>query len=164
RGLRGRRVLGLPHGPLPPLLRGPPGLGEEARPRARTQAARARGPPALVPGLEERGPFRRRLLQRRQRRRRREAGRVAAGPASRWHFDGTSYHALDTVPRDLKSYFKGERVIEEDDIPQFLSSEFRALMNQSSFKPSKDVEDTKVAPKPTLSALRVKDDTGDWME
>jgi superfamily II DNA or RNA helicase len=89
---------------------------------------------------------------------------VTPGTDSRWHFDGTSYHALDTVPRDLKSYFKGERVIEEDDIPQFIESEFRALMTQPSFKPSKDVEETKVAPKPTLSALRVKDDTGDWME
>ena len=89
---------------------------------------------------------------------------VTPGTEARWHFDGTTYHALDTVPRDLKSYFKGERVIEEDDIPQFIESEFRTLMTQSSFKPSKDVEETKVAPKPTLSALRIKDDAGDWME
>ena len=89
---------------------------------------------------------------------------MTPGTEARWHFDGSTYFALDTVPRDLKSYFKGERVIEEDEIPQFIESEFRTLMNQPSFKPSKDVEDTKVAPRPTLSALRIKDDTGDWME
>ncbi|MBI3857275.1 MAG: DEAD/DEAH box helicase family protein, partial [Planctomycetes bacterium] len=89
---------------------------------------------------------------------------VAPGTESRWHFDGTAYHALDTVPRDLKPYFKGERVIEEDDIPHFIESEFRALMRQPSFKPSKDVEETKVAPKPSLSALRVQADAGDWLE
>jgi SNF2 family DNA or RNA helicase len=89
---------------------------------------------------------------------------VTPGTDARWHFDGTSYHALDTVPRDLKSYFKGERVIEEDDIPQFIESEFRALMQQPSFRPSKDVEETRVAPPPKLSALRIKDNTGDWME
>jgi superfamily II DNA or RNA helicase len=89
---------------------------------------------------------------------------VTPGTEARWHFDGSSYHALDTVPRDLKSYFKGERVIEEDDIPQFIESEFRSLMTQPSFKPSKDVEETKVAPKPCLSALRVKADAGDWLE
>lgn len=89
---------------------------------------------------------------------------VTPGTESRWHYDGTTYHALDTVPRDLRSYFKGERVIDEDDIPQFIESEFRSLMNQPSFKPSKDVQDTKVAPKPTLSALRVKADAGDWLE
>jgi superfamily II DNA or RNA helicase len=89
---------------------------------------------------------------------------VAPGTESRWHFDGTAYHALDTVPRDLKSYFKGERVIEEDDIPLFIESEFRALMRQPSFKPSRDVEDTKVAPPPALAALRVKADAGDWLE
>jgi SNF2 family DNA or RNA helicase len=89
---------------------------------------------------------------------------VAPDTDARWHFDGTTYHALDTVPRDLKSYFKGERVIEEDDIPQFIESEFRALMRQPAFKPSRDVGETKVAPKPTLSALRVKEDAGDWLE
>jgi SNF2 family DNA or RNA helicase len=89
---------------------------------------------------------------------------VTPDTESRWHFDGTTYHALDTVPRDLKSYFKGERIIDEDDIPHFIESEFRALMRQPSFKPSKDVEDTKIAPKPTLSALRVKDETGDWLQ
>jgi superfamily II DNA or RNA helicase len=89
---------------------------------------------------------------------------VTPGTESRWHFDGTTYHALDTVPRDLKSYFKGERVIEEDDIPQFIEGEFRALVSQRSFKPSKDVQDTKVAPRPCLSALRVKADAGDWLE
>src|SRR5262245_60322059 len=89
---------------------------------------------------------------------------VTPGTESRWHFDGSTYHALDTVPRDLKSYFKGERVIEEDDIPHFIESEFRTLMNQPSFKASKDVQDTKVAPRPALSALRVKADAGDWLE
>ena len=83
---------------------------------------------------------------------------------ARWHFDGSTYHALDTVPRDLKSYFKGERIIDEDDIPQFIESEFRTLLRQPSFKPARDVEETKIAPKPTLSALRVKDETGDWLE
>ncbi|HVR87794.1 MAG TPA: DEAD/DEAH box helicase [Planctomycetota bacterium] len=89
---------------------------------------------------------------------------VRPDPEARWHFDGSSYQALDTVPRDLKGYFKGERVIDEDDIPQFIESEFRALLRQPSFKPTKDVEETKIAPRPTLSALRVKDETGDWLE
>ncbi|HEV3029803.1 MAG TPA: SNF2-related protein, partial [Planctomycetota bacterium] len=89
---------------------------------------------------------------------------VRPDPEARWHFDGSSYQALDTVPRDLKGYFKGERVIDEDDIPQFIESEFRALLRQPSFKPTRDVEETKIAPRPTLSALRVKDETGDWLE
>jgi hypothetical protein len=42
---------------------------------------------------------------------------VTPGTEARWHFDGTTYHALDTVPRDLKSYFKGERVIERTTSP-----------------------------------------------
>jgi superfamily II DNA or RNA helicase len=83
---------------------------------------------------------------------------------ARWHFDGSTYHALDTVPRDLKSYFKGERVIDEDDIPQFIEGEFRALIAQPAFKPAKDVRETKVASAPKLSALRVKDETGDWLQ
>jgi SNF2 family DNA or RNA helicase len=89
---------------------------------------------------------------------------VKSDTEARWHFDGTTYQALDTVPRDLKSYFKGERVIEEDDIPQFIESEFRTLITQPSFKPTKEVEETKVAGPPKLSALRVKDETGDWLE
>jgi len=89
---------------------------------------------------------------------------VRSDTEARWHFDGSTYYALDTVPRDLKSYFKGERVIEEDDIPQFIESEFRQLITQPSFKPTKEVEETKVAGPPKLSALRIKDETGDWLE
>jgi superfamily II DNA or RNA helicase len=104
-----------------------------------------------------------------------EKGRIVIRPVwgdgftpkddARWHFDGTSYRALDTVPRELKGYFKGgERVVEEDDIPQFIESEFRNLCRCTAFKPSKDVEETEIAPPPKLSALRIKDDTGDWLE
>ncbi len=89
---------------------------------------------------------------------------IAADPEARWHFDGTSYRALDTVPRDLKGYFKGERVVEEDDIPGFIEGEFRRLCRRPAFKPSKDVRETKVAPPPVLSALRIKADSGDWLE
>ncbi len=103
-----------------------------------------------------------------------EKGRIVIRPSwgegiapqadARWHFDGTSYRALDTVPRDLKGYFKGERVVEEDDIPLFIEGEFRRLCRMPSFRPSKDVAETKVAPAPRLSALRIKADTGDWLE
>jgi superfamily II DNA or RNA helicase len=103
-----------------------------------------------------------------------EKGRIVIRPSwgegiapradARWHFDGTSYRALDTVPRDLKGYFKGEKVVEEDDIPLFIEGEFRKLCRQRSFKPSKDVAETKIAPPPKLSALRIKADSGDWLE
>ncbi|HEX7900000.1 MAG TPA: DEAD/DEAH box helicase [Planctomycetota bacterium] len=84
---------------------------------------------------------------------------------ARWHFDGTTYRALDTVPKDLKGYFKGgERVVEEDDIPRFIESEFRNLCRYQAFKASKDVEETKIEQPPKLSALRIKGDTGDWLE
>ncbi|HYF00166.1 MAG TPA: DEAD/DEAH box helicase [Planctomycetota bacterium] len=89
---------------------------------------------------------------------------VAPREGARWSFDGTTYRALDTVPRDLKGYFKGEKIVEEDDIPQFIESEFRNLCRYQAFRPAKDVEETKVAPRPTLSALRVKDDSGDWLQ
>jgi superfamily II DNA or RNA helicase len=89
---------------------------------------------------------------------------VSAGSDARWHFDGTTYRALDTVPRELKGWFKGERIVDEDDIPQFIEGEFRRLCRTSAFKPSKDVAETRIAPAPKLSALRIKDDTGDWLE
>ncbi|MBI2932053.1 MAG: DEAD/DEAH box helicase [Planctomycetes bacterium] len=89
---------------------------------------------------------------------------IAPKNGARWHFDGAAYHPLGTAPRDLRSYFKGERVIEEDDIPAFIESEFRSLCTHSAFKPSAEVRDTQVAPRPTLSAVRVKGAGGDWLE
>jgi len=88
----------------------------------------------------------------------------APAPGSRWHFDGQTYHALGTAPRDLKGYFKGERIVEEDDIPQFIRGEFQALLRSAKFKPTSDVRETKVAGSPALSALRVKGGPGDWLE
>ncbi len=83
---------------------------------------------------------------------------------ARWHFDGTAYHPLDTVPRELKSHFKGERIIDEDDIPSFIEGEFRKLCGHTSFKPSDDVKKTEIAERPTLAAVRVKAGSGDWLE
>ncbi len=82
----------------------------------------------------------------------------------RWHFQNGTYQALDTAPRELRGYFKGTRIVEEDDIPRFIEGEFKNLMRSPAFKPSKDVEETKVAPKPGLSALHVKAGEGDWLE
>ncbi|HXX94855.1 MAG TPA: hypothetical protein VEN81_14605, partial [Planctomycetota bacterium] len=83
---------------------------------------------------------------------------------ARWHFDGTQYQALSTAPRDLRAHFKGERIIEEDDIPKFIENEFRALCASPAFKPSKEVKETRVAGAPSLSAVRVKAGAGDWLE
>jgi SNF2 family DNA or RNA helicase len=83
---------------------------------------------------------------------------------ARWHFDGVQYQALSTVPRDLRSHFKGERIIEEDDIPKFFENEYRALSLLPSFKPTQDVKETRVAAAPSLSAVRVKAGAGDWLE
>jgi superfamily II DNA or RNA helicase len=82
----------------------------------------------------------------------------------RWRFKDGTYYALDTAPKELRGYFKGERVVEEDEIPRFIEGEFKALMRSPAFKPSKDVQETKVAPKPGLSALHVKSGEGDWLE
>ena len=83
---------------------------------------------------------------------------------ARWHFDGAQYQALSTVPRDLRGHFKGERIIDEDDIPKFIETEFKALCALPSFRPSHEVKETKVAPTPSLSAVRVKAGAGDWLE
>jgi len=83
---------------------------------------------------------------------------------ARWHFDGAAYHPLDTAPRDLRSYFKGERIIDEDDIPAFIEGEFRTLCNHVAFRASAEVKAAEVAPKPKLSAVRVKGAGGDWLE
>jgi superfamily II DNA or RNA helicase len=89
---------------------------------------------------------------------------LAPAEGQRWIFKDGTYSALDTIPKDLKGYFKGERIVEEDDIPQFIEGEFKALMRSPSFKPAKDVVETKIADKPTLSALNVKSGEGDWLE
>jgi superfamily II DNA or RNA helicase len=89
---------------------------------------------------------------------------IAPPEGARWHFDGTTYHALSTVPRDLRSYFRGERLIEEDDIPRFIESELRALRAHPAFRPSREVRESRVTGPPTLSALRVKSGAGDWLE
>ena len=89
---------------------------------------------------------------------------ISPQDGARWHFDGTTYRALGTVPRDLRPHFKGERVLEGDAIPQFIEGEFRALCTHRRFKPSAEVKETKVAGKPALSALCVKAAGGDWLE
>jgi superfamily II DNA or RNA helicase len=93
-------------------------------------------------------------------------GGLASPPpeGARWAFDGSTYHALGTAPRDLKAHFKGERIIEEDDIPRFLQGEFQNLLKSPAFKPSPEVRQTRVAERPTLSALRVTAGPGDWLE
>ena len=89
---------------------------------------------------------------------------IAPTEGARWHFDGSAYHPLGTMPRELRGRFKGERIIDEDDIPAFIEGEFQALCRIPSFKPSEDVKSTKVARPPTLSALNVKASGGDWLE
>ncbi len=89
---------------------------------------------------------------------------IAAAAGARWHFDGAAYHALGTAPRELRSHFRGERIIDEDDIPRFIQGEFRALLRSPSFRPSAEVRDTRIADRPSLSAVRVRAGAGDWLE
>jgi SNF2 family DNA or RNA helicase len=89
---------------------------------------------------------------------------ASAPESARWRFKDGAWQALGTAPRELKTWFKGERIIDEDEIPQFIQGEFRRLMESPRFKPSTEVKDTKVADTPTLSALRVKSGPGDWLE
>ncbi len=103
-----------------------------------------------------------------------EKGRIVLQPAweggivpregARWHFDGTAWHPLGTAPRDLRSYFKGPRTIDEDQIPEFIENEFKNLVHHNSFKPAEDVKKTRVAPRLKLAALRVKSAAGDWLD
>jgi superfamily II DNA or RNA helicase len=89
---------------------------------------------------------------------------ISPPEGARWHFDGRTYHALSTVPRDLRSYFRGERLIEEDDIPRFIESELKGLKTHPAFRPSREVQESRVTGPPSLSALRVKSGAGDWLE
>jgi len=89
---------------------------------------------------------------------------IVPAPGARWHFDGAAWHPLDTAPRDLRSYFKGARAIDEDDIPAFIEGEFRTLCNHVAFRPSAEVRQTQIAPRPSLAAVRVKGGAGDWLE
>jgi superfamily II DNA or RNA helicase len=89
---------------------------------------------------------------------------LTSSEGSRWHFDGHTYHALGTAPRELRGYFKGERIIEEEDIPRFVQGELQALLRSPAFRPSPEVRATRVTDRPALSALRVKGGPGDWLE
>jgi superfamily II DNA or RNA helicase len=92
------------------------------------------------------------------------AGGISPAPGARWHFDGTAYHALGTAPRDLKGFFKGERIVEEEDLPLFIQGEFQALLRSPRFKPSAAVRETKIGDRPALASIRVKAGAGDWLE
>jgi len=91
-------------------------------------------------------------------------GGIVPRPGARWHFDGKTWHPLGTTPRDLRSYFKGPRTIEEERIPEFLEKEFQNLLRHPAFKPSAAVRETRLAPRPRLAGLRVRSAAGDWLD